>query len=323
MTHPPAVNLPDSSESCGTCPANPTPLLFKCADGVELHGDLWSGPEARSVVIINPATGVLARYYHRYAAYLAAQGFAAITYDYRGIGRSRPGRLRGTGFKWRDWGTLDFAAVLDFACESAGRRPVLVVGHSIGGFLPGLAPGFERCAAMLSVGGQFAYWRDYAPRQRPALVLKWHAAMPFLTALFGYFPGRALGWLEDLPAGVAFEWAFRGARAEWSFPAVQRQTILQRLAAFRGPLQAVTAADDPFAPPHAVHRGLSYYQNAQTDLVVLAPADLGVTAIGHFDLFHARHQQTFWTQTAVWLANEGREPLRKRVGRQKVDRLLG
>jgi hypothetical protein len=33
----------------------------------------------------------------------------------------------------------------------------MVVGHSIGGFLPGLAPGFDRCSALLSVAGQYAY----------------------------------------------------------------------------------------------------------------------------------------------------------------------
>lgn len=289
--------------------AKPAPVVFNCADGIELHGDLWGGPGTGAVVIVNPATGVLARYYHRYAAYLASQGFSVITYDYRGIGRSRPKSLRKTGFRWSDWGTLDFAAVLDFACEMAAGRPVMVVGHSIGGFLPGLAPGFERCSAMLTVGAQFAYWQDYAPHKRLAFFLKWHVAMPLLASLFGYFPGRALGWLEDLPAGVAYEWAFRRAKVERSFPAAQRQPILNRLAAFGGPLQAVTAEDDPYGSPQAVSRSLSYYTRAQKNLIVIAPADLGVSAIGHFDLFHAKHQGRFWTQTAGWLARKGREPL--------------
>src|SRR3546814_1020853 len=113
------------------------------------------------LVIINAATGVLARYYHRYAAFLAGRGFDAITYDYRGIGDSRPPRLKGCGYRWREWGTQDFAAVLDAAEQRAGGRPVMVVGHSIGGFLPGLAPRLERCSAVLTVGAQYAYWRDY------------------------------------------------------------------------------------------------------------------------------------------------------------------
>ncbi len=33
--------------------------------------------------------------YHHYAAYLAANRFAVVTYDYRGIGLSRPADLPG------------------------------------------------------------------------------------------------------------------------------------------------------------------------------------------------------------------------------------
>src|SRR3546814_4275622 len=48
------------------------PLQFRCADGVLLAGHLWQGG-GRGLVIINAATGVLARYYHRYAAFLAGR----------------------------------------------------------------------------------------------------------------------------------------------------------------------------------------------------------------------------------------------------------
>jgi hypothetical protein len=31
--------------------------------------------------------------------------------------------------------------------------------------------------------------------------------MPLLTRVFGYFPGKRLGWLEDTPAGVVHDWS--------------------------------------------------------------------------------------------------------------------
>lgn len=34
------------------------------------------------------------------------------------------------------------------------------------------------------------------------MLAKWHAIMPLLTRVRGYFPGKRLGWLEDAPAGV-------------------------------------------------------------------------------------------------------------------------
>lgn len=292
----------------------PRVISFRCADGVTLLGHLWTRPGASAVVIVNSATGVLARYYHRYASFLAAHGLEVITYDYRGIGESRPDDLRRCNFRWSDWGTKDFAAVFAAAERLADGRPILVVGHSIGGFLPGLAPGFDRCAAFLSVGGQFAYYRDYAPGSRIANVLKWHVIMPALTAAFGYFPGRKLGWLEDLPAGVAFEWAFRGDRIEKSFPKAQRPEILARLAAFRGPLLAVSATDDPYATLPAIDRALAYYSGADKRVVLVSPGDLGVASIGHFDLFHAKHRDGFWRTTLEWLSTRGCSPAFTRFG---------
>jgi predicted alpha/beta hydrolase len=284
----------------------PRRTTFRCSDGVTLAGHIWSRPSASAIVIVNPATGVLARYYYRYAAFLADQGFEVITYDYRGIGESRPDDLRRCRIRWSDWGTKDFAAVLDAADGMAAGRSIMVVGHSIGGFLPGLATGFDRCSALLTVGSQYAYWRDYASSGRLRSVLKWHVVMPAFTAALGYFPGRRLGWLEDLPAGVAYDWAFRRARAEHSFPHAQRREIVERLAAFRGPLLAVTATDDPYGTSAAINRALTYYPGAQKSLVLISPNELGVARIGHFDLFHARHRDSFWQATVEWLSTRGR-----------------
>lgn len=284
----------------------PRSMTFRCADGVTLSGHLWARPAASAVVIVNPATGVRARYYHRYASFLAEHGFEVITYDYRGIGESRSQDLRRCDFRWSDWGTKDFAAVFEAAERLAEGRPTMVVGHSIGGFLPGLAPGFDRCSAFLSVGGQFAYYRDYAPDSRFKNILKWHFVMPALTAVCGYFPGRRLGWLEDLPAGVAFEWAFRGARVEESFPKEQRREIIARLAAFRGPLLAVSPTDDAYATLPAINRALAYYAGADKRIMLISPSDLGVERIGHFDLFHSKHRDGFWRATLEWLASRGR-----------------
>ncbi|RCW27191.1 putative alpha/beta hydrolase [Ciceribacter lividus] len=286
----------------GLQPVEGREITLRCRDGVTLRGHVWSGraDPLCGTVIVNPATGVRARYYHYFARFLAEHGFVVLTYDYRGIGLSRPDRLAGCGFRWRDWGERDFDAALDFA-DRIGGGPVLVVGHSIGGFLPGFAANARRIDRMLTVGAQYAYWRDYAARERLRLFLKWHLAMPALTALFGYFPGERLGWLEDLPAGVANEWSFRRARMELSYPARERQAILNNFSAVTAPILAITAADDEFATVTAIRRALRYYRQAPTTEVLLSPANLGVDRLGHFDLFHARHATGFWIDALLWL----------------------
>ncbi len=281
---------------------NAEPVSISCRDGVVLGGHVWSAaPPARGAVIINNATGVLATYYHYYARFLAAHGFAVLTYDYRGIGESRPARLRGCGYRWRDWGEKDFDAALCFMRERAPEVPLHVVGHSIGGFLPGLAESAPLIDRMLTVGAQYAYWGDYARAQRARLFVKWHLMMPLLTALCGYFPGWRLGWLEDLPAGVANEWSFRGPRMEASHPRADRGDVLKRFASVTAPLAAISVSDDELGTPAAVRRTLAYYRNAQVIEVGLTPADYGYERIGHFALFHARHESGFWRDTLVWL----------------------
>lgn len=280
----------------------PKPVAIACRDGLSLHGHFWeSAPGSKAGrVVINPATGVPARFYHRYARFLAARGFDVLTYDYRGIGLSRPASLRGCGYRWRDWGELDFDAAICFLDER-GDGPLLVVGHSIGGFLPGLAESGARVTRMLTVGAQFAWWGDYARSQRLKLFLKWHLAMPLLTALCGYFPGRRLGWLEDLPADVANEWSFRGPRFERSHPRAERDTATARMGAFGASILAVTVSDDELGTLAAARRTLRYYAGAERTLVHLSPADCERAAIGHFNLFHDMHASGFWLDTILWL----------------------
>jgi predicted alpha/beta hydrolase len=278
------------------------PVSFACRDGLTLKGHVWPARTAPiASVIVNPATGVLARYYHFYADYLAGQGFDVLTYDYRGIGLSRPASLRGCGYRWREWGEQDFDAVLRFVDATRPGQPIRIVGHSIGGYLPGLSPYACRIDRMLTMGAQYAYWPDYARGHRLRLFLRWHVVMPALTAVFGYFPGKRLGWLEDLPSGVANEWSFRRAKMELTHPVAERADVLRRFEAMTAPILAVTMSDDDIGSVAAIRRTLGYYRNADRTQVLLSPADYGLAAIGHFSLFHARHRDGFWRDSVRWL----------------------
>ena len=303
-----------SERAIPSADASNLPISIPCRDGVVLGGHLWltgmNRPEGS--VIINPATGVLARYYHRYTQFLAGHGFDVLTYDYRGIGQSRPQRMRGSGYRWRDWGEQDFDAALQLMAAYRRGGPLMVVGHSVGGFLPGLAESAPMIDRMLTVGAQYAWWGDYMRGRRAALFLKWHIAMPAMTAICGYFPGRRLGWLEDLPKGVANEWSFRGRRFERSHPRDEREAVLRRMAAVKAPILAVAVSDDELGTMPAIRRTLSYYTGAQCMPVLLKPADFGRDAIGHFGLFHDRYASSFWIDTLSWL-REGSNPWPSRV----------
>jgi len=288
--------------------AMPESVALHCIDGFTLAAQLWrpAGAE-RGAVIISCATGVLSRYYARYASFLTEHGFTALTYDFRGIGGSRPQRLRDMRMRWRDWGEYDFDAAVRYMRERDPHGLLVAVGHSAGGFMPGFAEAASEVDRYLNVAGQFAYWRDYAAERRLGMYAKWHLFMPAVTRLAGYFPGRRFGWLEDLPAGVALEWSRRGARLEDSYPPDEHELLFSRFAAIRAPILAVSTSDDEFATPAAMRRGLGYFRNSPRQLVQLNPRAMGFERIGHFGLFHDRHRNGFWHETLEWIA-EGRNP---------------
>lgn len=276
------------------------------ADGFVLGGFAWRHPQAdpsRPVVIINAATSVRCRYYLRFADYLFANGFDVMTYDYRGIGESRPASLKALKASWSDWGALDFEAMLQRARREFPGQPIDVVGHSFGGCAVGLAASAGAIRRVATMGAQFAYWRDYAPGLRWRMLGKWHVLMPLLTRLYGYFPGKRLGWMEDTPAGVVRDWATPHPRYEGR-PSGRRLAAKrngQPFARVSAAVLAISLSDDPFGTVAAIERLLAYFSNSPRTHLRIAPQDIGETEVGHFAFFHSRFDTRLWPIILGWL----------------------
>lgn len=288
-------------------------LVVTAADGFPLSATLWlpdSGTSPKRVVIVNAGAGIPARYYDRFAAWLADRGLPTLTYDYRGIGRSRPARLRGFEATVEMWGSKDCAAMLDVMTARFPSARLAVLGHSIGGFVTGLAPGGERVDRLALVGTHTGYWRDYAPRVRLPMYVAWHLAMPAVTRVLGYFPGRRFGLPEDLPAGVARDWARRRRPDPWWYlkrddgsPDEARiADVVGRLDAFRADALVVSVADDPFATAEATARMAALFRHCRIDERRVDPRGLDLPAVGHFGFFRSRMREALWPIVGDFLA---------------------
>ncbi|MGH8444331.1 MAG: alpha/beta fold hydrolase, partial [Solimonas sp.] len=90
-------------------------LTLTAGDGHLLATTLFE-PEGMplAAVQINGATGVPRRYYRAYARHLAAQGYAVLCYDYRGIGDSRWHGAQPQQMRMRWWGERDLASMLQW-----------------------------------------------------------------------------------------------------------------------------------------------------------------------------------------------------------------
>ena len=282
------------------------PFKETAADGFVLGGFTWRHalPDIqRPVVILKAATSVHCRHYSRFAAYLFANGFDVITYDYRGIGESRPGSIKGLNASWTDWGALDFEAMLRRAQREFPGQTIDVVGHSFGGCAAGLGESGQIIRRLVTVGAQFAYWRDYAPEQRWRMFGKWHLLMPLLTLFCGYFPGKRLGWLEDTPAGVVRDWSTPTARYERrpSGRAMLARTGQLPFANVRAQTLAISISDDPYGTIAANERLLSYFSHAPKTHLRISPQDIGEQQVGHFAFFRSAYQATLWPIALTWL----------------------
>jgi predicted alpha/beta hydrolase len=275
------------------------PVEFAARDGFRLGGILYrpAQPNGRAV-LVNAAVGVRQQFYAAFAAFLEERGFTVLTYDYRGIAASRHGPVKALRAAARDWAQLDAAAALDELARATADARLLAVCHSFGGNALGLVPGNERLAGALFVGVQSGYWRHWRGLGRAGMWFLTHALLPGMASLLGHVPAALFGQGEDLPAGVAAEWAAWCRDPHYAAGAVGRQGY----SAFRASIRSVWIADDAYAPRAATEAILREYASAPSELVTVDPADHGGRMIGHFGFFRERFRDTLWRDAAGWLA---------------------
>ncbi len=252
-------------------------ITLTTPDGVALAVTAYAGARAEQAVVLAGATGVPQHFYKAFASWLAYRGINAYTFDYRGIAGSRPRQLRGFSANYELWGE-DINTVLGHALSH--HTQVSLVGHSVGGFLGPLAQLAPQLQGMVLVGAQTAYWRDWPHPWRLPMAALWHGLMPALTLLVGYFPGRLLRLGEDLPKGVALQWAGRA----WKDPFSQA-FIAQQYARALPPVRLMATATDRFATPQAQARLQDRLTGTTVHRHTLAPPPASKQQWGHLDVF--------------------------------------
>ena len=282
-------------------------VRITAADGFSIGATTYAPERAPSgVVIINAATGVRRRYYDSFALHLASSGFAVVTYDYRGIGGSRPRTLRGFVASMREWGEVDQPAVVAYAAAWQPDVPLLLVGHSVGGQIFGLLRDPSPVSRVLMVAAQHNYWGLWGHRERWVLCALWTLIMPATSHALGYFPSRTVGLGEDLPKGVALDWA-AWCRAPGALVEAIGGDAAQRFAQYRGPILALSFDDDhTFAPRRAVDALLPFYSNARVEHRHITARSLGLAKVEHFGFFREAAAEHGWPIALNWLArNDG------------------
>ena len=284
-------------------------------DGYRIAAHLYA-PFARGkfdeVAVVNSGAGIPRTLYEPFASWLADSGIPTITYDYRGIGASRGKSIRGLDASIRDWGSKDCAGILKWLdCRYPDAR-IYVIGHSIGGIVTGFVKDPPSIDRMLLISPHTGYWGDYAPSARKQMFLQWHVALPSLTRVMGYFPGRILCFPEDIPYGVAMEWALRtGGNGNWTERLLRPRMRSNRkcledagsegFPRFTSSILALRPSDDPFATEEGLRRVESLFYNCS---FLDAPIEVnphGRARIGHFGFFSSSNRDWLWQWALCWL----------------------
>lgn len=280
-------------------------ITLVASDGFELAATVYPGAGRHDgatggpAVVLASASGTPRGFYRRIARHLADDGIPVLTFDYRGIGGSRPERLRGFEATMSDWGRLDLGAAIRWLDTSLDAGEVHLLGHSAGGQIAGLAPNADELASIVGIAAQSGYWGHWPGWRRWLFADLWYAFVPGLAHLVGYLPTAKLGiWPEDLPKGVALEWA-RWCRHPGYLLDCVSERDRRRYAAIEAPLLAVSVPSDPYAPRDAVDAWTAFFPNAPTTRRHVPGRDQAMVE-GHFGFLEAEAQH-LWTEVADWV----------------------
>jgi predicted alpha/beta hydrolase len=271
-------------------------------NGVRIVARVFAATHApKANVLIAAAMGVRQDYYGDFAAWLARQGYSAMTFDYRGTGASRPVAMRHSlrGF---DANLFDWADDVDTAIEhlagTAPDTPLYVVGHSLGAQLPGMLKHRDRIAGLVSIAAGSGYWRDNAPPLKRMVLYFWHVLVPLATWACGYFPGARLKKVGDLPRGVILQWR-RWCLHPRYHVGHEGEALRRQFAAASFPVVALSMTDDELMTERGTRVLMDCYENAPRELQRIAPADVSAKRIGHFGFFRAQFETTLWTRVTA------------------------
>jgi predicted alpha/beta hydrolase len=248
--------------------------------------------EAWATLLMANAMAVRQEFYAPFARFLAANGVHVLTFDYA---------IPDNDVTVSDWAEKDLAAMLVEARAPAPKLPLLFAGHSLGGQLIGVTPGNDAVRASLHITAGSGYYKfnDRMPLRVRAL---WFVFMPLLTPLFGYFPGKRLRMVGDLPRGVANQWRRWCLHPDYLLS--EGEGARAAYARFSAPIFSYSFEDDDINTRPGIDKLHSFYTAAHVVRRHVHPRDAGLERIGHFGFFAEKCRETLWRDALAWLRSQ-------------------
>jgi len=245
-----------------------------------------------TVVLILPANGTKQVFYSGFARFLKRNNSVVYTFDYGGIGESQNGSLRSFDTSITNWGKYDLEAVLSTIKADYPDKKLVIVAHSMGGQIVGMAPASLCVDKLIFVAVPSGYQKFWTGVGRAKMFITWYFWFPVLTRLFGYMPTSKISKMEDLPKSAALQWRKWCLSPNYLFDHLEgHETWYDEIEC---PLISYSVENDSFAPKEAVDWFTNRFTNCSKKRIHVHPADLDMEYIGHFGFFKESNRDTLW-----------------------------
>jgi predicted alpha/beta hydrolase len=239
---------------------------------------------------------VTQKFYHDIACFFSENKFTVLTFDFRGTGDSAPTALKGFKANLENWAQQDLDAVLCYAKNQFPKQELIFLGHGIGGEILGLAPASQFINRIVLVSCALSCTRLRRWREKLWIgVMK--AFVKTISWLFGYFPGKELGVLNNLPKGVMYEWIDWCNNANGLFDDFPDHNYRK----LQVPLLTFSFSDDWRSQESGVKALLEHFTSAYITWYHIAPKQIGKKRIGHSGFFKLSSKKRMWWPLLNWI----------------------
>jgi predicted alpha/beta hydrolase len=270
-------------------------------DGLRLIAYSFENQSPRAAIMISCATAVRQQFYFPFARWLHTQGYSVLTFDYRGLGESLDAAsVKESPARKQDWGELDMPAALGWLDDKYPEIKKHLVGHSAGGLLFGLMPNYKKLASIVSVGCSTGNVYKTKMPDRIALSLMLALYFPLAIKTFGYLPAKKMKLGEDLPAGVARQWAHWCSNPGYVSNAFGKDIKAHHFDEVCAPMVVLNMKDDPIASDANVDALHKLFPRIKLNKVTLDPKAYGLGQVGHMGFFK-NSNSALWPNVTEWL----------------------
>lgn len=196
------------------------------------------------------------------------------------------------------WARRDCAAAVDAAAALAPGKPLTWIGHSLGGQLFAMVPNRDRVDRVLTVATGSGYWRENAPALKRVVWWLWYVVVPVVLPLAGYFPGRRLRKIGDLPRGVMAQWRRWCLHPDYAV-GIEGDWLREAYASVGQPMTILSFCDDEYMSERNTVSLHAFYANAAKTWRRVDPAGSGLRRIGHFGFFRSEPGGAIWEKLVL------------------------